>query len=150
MGRIAPPAARSIETMPDKPDEPQRVSMGPCSCPGAPHGEDVAWMHFEKAARAYQADAHSGEGEQGPDRWLFSLEAAITEGLVAWNLTDADGEPLPLREAVEDFSKGWPLGAWFSSRVWDLLEQPLWRVGGISLGEGDRGDADDGGSTRPN
>lgn len=120
-------------------DDPQRLSLGRCTCSGGPHGEDAAWMSLEQGARAFQRAAKANSGDTF-ERYLTCLEAAVLGGLVAWNLTDDKGEPLPLREAVDDYSKGRLLAEWFVEQVFNLVDEPLWRVGGVTLGEGDRGD----------
>jgi hypothetical protein len=66
------------------------VVLGECRCPGRPHDEDTAEVLLELP------------WETLVDVGLLSGAAAyrrlITGALVAWNLTDAQGEPVPLAE----------------------------------------------------
>jgi hypothetical protein len=66
------------------------VILGECRCPGRPHAEDTAEVLLELP------------WETLVDVGLLSGAAAyrrlITGALVGWNLTDADGEPVPLSE----------------------------------------------------
>jgi len=93
--------------------EPQRVVLGPCECPGNPHGEDVAYLSPQKAAQrlaqlylAAQALVR-GEPVEDPDVRRIALlpdqasnqlsgivvAAAAT---VAWDLQDETGAPIPI------------------------------------------------------
>ena len=66
------------------------VVLGECRCPGRPHDEDTAEVLLELP------------WETLVDVGLLSGAAAyrrlISGALVAWNLVDADGEPVPLTE----------------------------------------------------
>ena len=66
------------------------VVLGECRCPGRPHAEDTAEVYVELP------------WETLVDVGLLSGAAAyrrlIAGALVAWNLVDAQGEPVPLTE----------------------------------------------------
>jgi len=66
------------------------VVLGECRCPGRPHDEDTAEVYVELP------------WETLVDVGLLSGAAAyrrlIAGALVAWNLVDAQGEPVPLTE----------------------------------------------------
>jgi len=78
------------------------VRFRDCACPGTPHpnGDTVTFrpqLDFDGNVAALSAIF--GEGEPVASK---AWRVYLFEGPVAWNLLDADGDPLPLtREALE-------------------------------------------------
>ena len=93
------------------PDVP--VSIGPCECPGTPHGDgDVVYLAPVLSAAAGMAsqgaiEEASNDGVRLQELlWRIYRDHCIT----GWNLLDEDGDPVPLTTATKDqalpFGKG--------------------------------------------
>lgn len=80
------------------------VRFRDCSCPGTPHDGDVAelrpYLDYPGGAEALAAIA-SLDGDMGRMAELLG-PIFIRRGVVAWNLTDADGEPVPVTNDALD------------------------------------------------
>lgn len=71
------------------------VSLGPCQCPGSPHGEDSVRIRerLSYADQLHLADASNVSMTEA--LWtLFNLR------VVGWNLTDEKGKPVPTSRAT--------------------------------------------------
>jgi hypothetical protein len=64
------------------------VVLGECRCPGRPHDQDTAEVAVELPWDVL-ADAGTMNG-------AASYRRLVVGGLVAWNLTDAAGNPVPI------------------------------------------------------
>lgn len=116
--------------------EPQRVSLGPCQCPGTPHDEDEAWVSPGKAFA--NAVLPKVENVTAMDLIDF-LAAAGRDGLTAWNLLDARGARVPLDDLANfDDERLAPIAAWLQAYLAERAAAIYWRVG-IALKEGEDG-----------
>jgi hypothetical protein len=89
------------------------VSIGPCECPGTPHGDgDVVYLSPALSASGGMA-AQGAISDAGTDTvrlqellWRIYRDHCV----VGWNLLDAEGEPVPLTSENKDqalpFGKG--------------------------------------------
>lgn len=87
--------------------EPVKVPLGECLCPDSPHDEDYALLR----PRLLPGDAIAALSALRPDVDSATLQrdiglSLLRGGLIAWNIRDEDGEPIPL-DAVEDGSLDW-------------------------------------------
>jgi hypothetical protein len=89
------------------------VRFRACACPGTPHpkGDTVTFhpqLPFEANVAAVSA-IFSGDGDSNANKaWAVYLH----NGPAAWNLVDAEGEPVPLtREAIDalPFADQWEI-----------------------------------------
>ena len=69
-------------------DATQTVVLGECRCPGRPHAEDVAEVSTELSWETL-VDVGTLSGAAAYRRLVLGA-------LVSWNLTAADGEPVPV------------------------------------------------------
>lgn len=82
----------------------RNVSMGPCDCPGAPHGTDTAnvkeRLNFGDLRRINAASIIRDADSFGlPDAML------LWRAVDSWNKTDEKGRPLPVTlETVDELS----------------------------------------------
>lgn len=82
------------------------VTFRDCACPGTPHpdGDTVTFrpkLPFEASIEALQLMFKDGPGKaQSGNAWPVYLR----HGPVAWNLVDAEGDPLPLDPETLDFA----------------------------------------------
>lgn len=88
------------------PTRTETVSLGPCQCPGAPHGQDEAVVRWDLGASAL---ARIGRAELEKVRSRDPLAAwrqLILEATVSWNLLlegeDGEGIPAPIVPGVVD------------------------------------------------
>ncbi len=90
------------------PDVP--VSIGPCECPGAPHGDgDFVYLAPVLSARggmAAQGAISDGEGDAVRLQELL-WRVYRDHGIVGWNLVDEDG-PVPLTQ--DNIERALPFG----------------------------------------
>lgn len=70
------------------PDAKERLVLGPCECPGAPHTEDWIDMRTEIGAEAFE--------EMGQHALRGHSVAAVALLIVDWNLLDHDGSTAPV------------------------------------------------------
>lgn len=73
-------------------DETATVVLGECRCPGRPHEQDTAEVRLELPWEVL-VDVGLLEGAAAYRRLVLGA-------LVAWNITDADGEPVPVTSAT--------------------------------------------------
>jgi hypothetical protein len=69
-----------------------RVEVGPCSCPGEPHGTD--WVEV-RTILPWRVRVNIAQAPTEGDARL----AAYVAGIAAWSFTDPDGEPVPVTPA---------------------------------------------------
>lgn len=107
------------------------VPIGPCECPGTPHGDgDVVYL-------APRLSAPGGMAAQGAivDGGTDSLRLQELlwrvyrdHGILDWNLLDEDGEPVPLtaanKEAALPYGKG---GEQVADKADDLYSEDVLR-----------------------
>ena len=79
------------------PDVP--VTIGPCECPGAPHGDgDVVYLAPALSApggmAAYGAIVDASDDAVKLQELLWRVYR--DHGITSWNLLDEDGEPVPM------------------------------------------------------
>lgn len=78
---------------------PVPVSIGPCDCPGTPHGDgDFVYLApVLSAPGGMAAQAAINEGMSDPIRLQEMLWRVYRDhGVVSWNLIDNDGDPVPI------------------------------------------------------
>ena len=73
-------------------DETKHVVIGPCLCPGRPHDEDTAEVYIELP---WEVLIDAGTLSTGA-----AYRRLVVGALVSWNLVDAEGEPVPVRQVV--------------------------------------------------
>jgi len=89
------------------------VKFRDCACPNTPHpkGDTVTFhekLPFHANVAAVSA-IFNGDGQANANK---AWEVYLHEGPAAWNLVDAEGEPVPLnREALDalDFADQWEI-----------------------------------------
>ena len=93
------------------PDVP--VSIGPCECPGTPHGDgDLVYLAPVLSARGGMAaqGAINDAGTDGVKLQELLWRVYRDHGVTGWNLVDDDGDPVPLTPENVDlalpFGKG--------------------------------------------
>lgn len=100
----------------------ERVVVGECRCPGAPHTED--WVELKPkldvpmGIAAFAAiDASADPADiQGAVAGVF-----LRHGIIGWSFVDADGAPVPVtREAIER-NIGWTTGGYDVAQAADAL-----------------------------
>ena len=69
-------------------DGTQTVVLGDCRCPGRPHDQDTAEV-YEELPWDVLVEVGLKTGAEAYRHLVYSA-------LVAWNLTDSDGDPVPL------------------------------------------------------
>lgn len=89
------------------------VRFRDCACPNAPHPKgDTVTFHEKLPFHANVAAVSAifdGNGEPNANK---AWEVYLHEGVAAWNLVDAEGDPVPLtREALDglDFADQWEI-----------------------------------------
>jgi len=78
----------------------ERVSLGPCDCPGEPHHEDWADCQLRFAYGGLRAIANALQ-RRFLDPTLYRL-VAVERGVSTWNLTDEKDKPVPVEIAAID------------------------------------------------
>ena len=93
------------------PDVP--VSIGPCECPGTPHGDgDLVYLAPVLSAVGGMA-AQGAVSGGGTDPILFQellWRVYRDHGITGWNLLDEKGEPVPLTTENKDRALAWDKG----------------------------------------
>jgi hypothetical protein len=89
------------------------VKFRDCACPNTPHAKGDTVTFRERLPFQANVDAvsaiFSGDGDHNINK---AWEVYLHQGPVAWNLVDAEGEPVPLtREALDalDFADQWEI-----------------------------------------
>lgn len=108
-----------------------------CACPGTPHpaGDTVTFrekLSFNANAAALLAVSQNGQAQD-------ALEVFLTEGLLAWNLIDEEGEAVPLSKAALlalDFTDQYAIANQGDSLYADTVLSPLVRKIARSSGTG--------------
>jgi hypothetical protein len=106
--------------------EPIPVRVRDCACPGDPHPDgDVVYLrpHLNidggEAAEADLIESMADEREL-KRRWLRTF---VKHGAVSWNLTDAEGEPVPFD--VDAILDDWTLARPVADKAADLYTQSV-------------------------
>ena len=84
-------------------EEPVRVPLGECQCPGSPHQEDEAFLRprLTAAAGIEATSIISNAGGKGPGVVGRALGMGyLVDGLLSWNILDDDSEPIPATEEM--------------------------------------------------
>lgn len=79
------------------------VNLGPCECPGTPHGSDLAYIRSQFSARELvtlgaEIRRLSAMAEEDEDAMVSD---ALIRFVVSWNLLGPDGQPsTPTRDLI--------------------------------------------------
>jgi hypothetical protein len=82
------------------------VVLGECRCPGRPHTEDTAevllelpWDVLIEAGALFGAAEQAGNASASASFHAKGYRALVLGCVVAWNVTDAEGDPVPISMA---------------------------------------------------
>lgn len=81
MSRFADPAAEA------------EVDLGPCECPGSPHGSDSAWVRAEFGAKELVLLQRRTQELVDSDADDAMVADALFPHVLRWNLLGPDGQP---------------------------------------------------------
>ena len=101
-----------------------KVMIGACRCPGAPHAEDWVEMHPQVPIMVGSAvlSAIRVAGDDEARLMALMARAYVAYGIRAWSFTDEDGRGIQ----VDPSSEGW------MERVQDLVP---WDLGGAIVAD---------------
>lgn len=80
------------------PDATIEVDLGPCRCPGTPHGTDSAQVRADIGDGEAKSVRVAGWQSTGMEYYDFEVanDACAAKFTVSWTLCDVDGEPVPI------------------------------------------------------
>ncbi len=105
------------------------VDLGPCRCPGTPHGRDSAEVRVELGDGEVRSALRRG-GFRRSDAWneADSDTECVVVATRSWTLLGEDGEPLPITfeqaDLLDEDTRTPLVAAAAAAAAWDRAELP--------------------------